>query len=67
MGLVGANGTGKSTALKILSGTLKLNLGRFEEGKQPEWKEILRFFRGSDLQNYFTKMLENKLKSLIKI
>lgn len=65
LGLVGSNGTGKSTALRILSGNLKPNLGRYEN--EPEWKEILKFFRGSELQNYFTKMLENNLKALIKI
>ncbi len=65
LGLVGSNGTGKSTALRILSGNLKPNLGKYET--PPEWKEILRFFRGSELQNYFTKMLENNLKALIKI
>jgi ABC-type multidrug transport system fused ATPase/permease subunit len=30
LGLVGTNGIGKSTALKILSGKLKPNLGRFD-------------------------------------
>jgi len=65
LGLVGTNGIGKSTALRILSGNLKPNLGRYDN--QPEWKEILKFFRGSELQNYFTKMLENNLKALIKI
>lgn len=65
LGLVGTNGIGKSTALRILSGNLKPNLGKFEN--PPDWKEILRFFRGSELQNYFTKMLENNLKALIKI
>ena len=30
LGLVGSNGTGKSTALKILSGKIKPNLGRFD-------------------------------------
>mmetsp|Transcript_45967 Transcript_45967/g.33719 ORF Transcript_45967/g.33719 Transcript_45967/m.33719 type:complete len:240 (+) Transcript_45967:309-1028(+) len=67
LGLVGSNGTGKSTALKILSGNLKPNLGRFQEGQAPDWKEILKFYRGSELQNFFTKMLENNLKAIIKI
>jgi ATP-binding cassette subfamily E protein 1 len=65
LGLVGTNGIGKSTALKILSGNLKPNLGKYEQ--PPEWKEVLKFFRGSELQNYFTKMLENNLKALIKV
>jgi ATP-binding cassette subfamily E protein 1 len=30
LGLVGTNGIGKSTALKILAGKMKPNLGRFE-------------------------------------
>lgn len=30
LGLVGSNGIGKSTALKILAGKLKPNLGKFE-------------------------------------
>ena len=30
LGLVGTNGIGKSTALKILSGKLKPNLGKFD-------------------------------------
>lgn len=64
MGLVGTNGIGKSTALKVLSGKLKPNLGRFTD--PPEWDEILTYFRGSELQNYFTKILEDNLKALIK-
>ena len=64
LGLVGTNGIGKSTALKILAGKLKPNLGRFDD--QPEWTEILQYFRGSELQNYFTKILEDKLRPQIK-
>jgi translation initiation factor RLI1 len=30
LGLVGTNGIGKSTALKILAGKLKPNLGKFD-------------------------------------
>ncbi|KAJ8709217.1 hypothetical protein PYW07_009043 [Mythimna separata] len=64
LGLVGQNGIGKSTALKILAGKQKPNLGRFAD--PPDWQEILSHFRGSELQNYFTKILEDDLKALIK-
>jgi len=64
LGLVGTNGIGKSTALKILAGKLKPNLGRYND--PPEWSEILTYFRGSELQNYFTKVLEDDLKTVIK-
>eukprot|EP00475_Leptophrys_vorax_P033665 TRINITY_DN5325_c0_g2_i1.p1 TRINITY_DN5325_c0_g2~~TRINITY_DN5325_c0_g2_i1.p1 ORF type:complete len:655 (-),score=210.97 TRINITY_DN5325_c0_g2_i1:138-2102(-) len=64
LGLVGTNGIGKSTAMKVLAGKLKPNLGDFEH--PPEWKEILTYFRGSELQNYFTKILEDNLKATMK-
>jgi len=64
LGLVGSNGTGKSTAMKILAGKLKPNLGLFS--KPPEWTEILAYFRGSELQNYFTKVLQDDIKCTIK-
>ena len=64
LGLVGTNGIGKSTALKILAGKQKPNLGRFTS--PPDWTEILAYFRGSELQNYFTKILEDDLKAVIK-
>ena len=35
LGLVGTNGIGKSTALKVLSGKLKPNLGRFDVSSLP--------------------------------
>ena len=62
--MVGTNGIGKSTALKILAGKQKPNLGRFAD--PPDWTEILAYFRGSELQNYFTKILEDDLKAIIK-
>jgi len=64
LGLVGTNGIGKSTALKILAGKQKPNLGKFQS--PPDWTEILTYFRGSELQNYFTKILEDDLKAVIK-
>ena len=65
LGLVGTNGIGKSTALRILSGNMRPNLGNFAE--PPEWKEVLKHFRGSELQQFFTRMLEENMKALIKI
>ena len=32
----------------------------------PDWTDILKHFRGNELQNYFTKILEDNLKALIK-
>eukprot|EP00744_Colponema_vietnamica_P001983 GILI01003196.1.p1 GENE.GILI01003196.1~~GILI01003196.1.p1 ORF type:complete len:603 (-),score=169.83 GILI01003196.1:190-1998(-) len=64
LGLVGTNGIGKSTALKVLAGKMKPNLGRFDN--PPDWQEILTYFRGSELQNFFTKILEDNLKAITK-
>lgn len=64
LGLVGINGIGKSTALQVLGNQFKPNLGNY--ANPPEWKEILKYFKGSELQNYFTRMLEEDLKPAIK-
>ncbi|GMI32474.1 hypothetical protein TrCOL_g1186 [Triparma columacea] len=64
LGLVGTNGIGKSTALKILAGKMKPNLGKYDSA--PDWGEVLLHFRGSELQNYFTKILEDNIKATIK-
>ena len=33
----------------------------------PDWEEILKYFRGSELQAYFQKVLEDKLKVAVHI
>jgi ATP-binding cassette subfamily E protein 1 len=48
VGLLGPNGTGKTTAVKILSGQLKPNLGR----ESAEWEEIFERFSGTELLDY---------------
>jgi ATP-binding cassette, sub-family E, member 1 len=60
LGLLGQNGIGKSTTLKVFSGEIKPNLGRFDD--PPEWTEIIQYYRGSSLQDYFFKMSEKKIK-----
>jgi ATP-binding cassette subfamily E protein 1 len=65
LGLVGQNGIGKSTALRILGGNMRPNLGDFTN--PPDWKTVLKYFRGNELQSFFTRMLEEDMKALIKI
>ena len=64
LGLIGKNGIGKTTTLKILSGEVKPNLGKYE--KSPDWSQIIQHFRGSSLQDYFQKMSEKNLKIIHK-
>ncbi len=60
LGLLGQNGIGKSTTLKVFSGELKPNLGKFDN--PPDWPEITSFYRGSSLQEYFQKISQKNLK-----
>jgi ATP-binding cassette subfamily E protein 1 len=60
LGLLGQNGIGKTTTLKVLSGEFKPNLGNFDN--PPPWNEIIQHYRGSALQDYFQKMSENHLR-----
>jgi len=64
LGLLGKNGIGKTTTLKILSGEVKPNLGNYES--PPSWSDIIKYFRGSVLQDYFQRMSEGKLKVVHK-
>ncbi len=64
LGLLGQNGTGKTTALKILSGEIKLNLGKYEE--PPDWPQLIQHYRGSTLQEYFQRLSKHELKVVHK-
>ncbi len=58
-GILGPNGIGKSTAINILSGTLKPNLGKGRIG----WEEILRYYAGSTLHEYLEGVSQKKIKT----
>lgn len=63
VGVIGSNGIGKSTALRVLSGEVKPNLGQLEG---VEWSEVIRFFRGSELQVYFQRLSEGRMRAVKK-
>ena len=65
LGLIGQNGIGKSTMLSILSGDLKMNLGKFDEDT-PNNDAIIKFFKGSELQQYFLELFNKKLSVVHK-
>jgi len=63
-GILGPNGIGKTTAIKILSGQIKPNLGDFEE--PASWDEIIDYFAGTELQDHFKDINDNKISSVVK-
>ncbi len=60
VGILGENGIGKTTAINILAGKLKPNLGRWDN--EPSWDEIIDYWRGSQLANYFKKLSNGEIK-----
>lgn len=64
VGILGPNGIGKTTAIRILSGKIKPNLGNYEEGAT--WEEIISHYSGTELQEHFKKLADNKIKSVVK-
>ncbi len=64
VGLLGLNGSGKSTAIKILSGHIKPNLGILD--REVEWNEVFEMFRGSELHTYLKNLAEKKVRVIMK-
>ncbi|AEA47946.1 ribosome biogenesis/translation initiation ATPase RLI [Archaeoglobus veneficus] len=62
VGLLGANGTGKSTAVKILSGQLKPNLGK----EEASWEEIFDRFAGTELLDYLKALADGNVRTAVK-
>jgi len=59
IGILGINGIGKSTAIKILAGILKPNLG---QEKEAGYKELVGFFKGTEAQLFFEKVNKGQIK-----
>lgn len=61
VGVIGRNGIGKSTAIKILAGVLTPNLGNLKKDKA-EPKELINFFKGTEAQMFFEKVRDGEIK-----
>ena len=64
IGILGQNGIGKTTAIKILSGQIKPNLGDYED--EPTWDDILEYYSGTELYEHFRGLSDNKITCVLK-
>lgn len=60
-GILGQNGIGKSTAISILSGILRPNLG-----KNATWEDVLARFAGSAIGDYLRQVADKGIKTSYK-
>ena len=63
-GILGPNGIGKSTSVKILSGTLVPNLGRTDA--EIAWKDVLDLYQGTELFDYLQLLSQKNVKVAVK-
>ncbi len=63
-GILGPNGIGKTTAIKILCGIEIPNLGRYEN--PPSKEEVLASFAGTELHDYLESLYAGKIKTAMK-
>jgi ATP-binding cassette subfamily E protein 1 len=59
-GIIGRNGAGKSTSMKILAGQLRPNFGGLEG------VDVRDFFKGSELKKYFSDLYGGKMRVSVK-
>ena len=63
-GLLGPNGTGKTTALRLLSGQEVPNLGDY--AAPGDWAKVLEHYRGTALRAHFERVAKGELRSVLK-
>jgi ATP-binding cassette subfamily E protein 1 len=64
IGIIGRNGIGKSTAVKILSRQIIPNLGKVQDinTASEDFKELIEYFKGTEAQSYFEKLRDGQIK-----
>ena len=59
-GVLGPNGIGKSTAVRMLAGELVPNRGVYDE--EPSWEAVLERVRGTELQTYVERIIDGEIE-----
>ena len=70
VGIIGRNGIGKSTAIKVLSRQILPNFGRTKNDgndtrdivSKEDFKEIIEYFKGTEAQSYFEKLRDGQIQ-----
>jgi len=62
VGILGQNGIGKTTAINILSGKLKPNLGKWDS--PPE--DVADYWKGTEMYDYMSELFEGNIKVAFK-
>lgn len=60
LGILGRNGIGKSTALKIIAGSLKPNLG--DINKEANYDDLIEYFKGTETQTFFEELKKGNIR-----
>ncbi|MBI2558587.1 ribosome biogenesis/translation initiation ATPase RLI [Candidatus Woesearchaeota archaeon] len=64
-GILGVNGIGKSTAIKILASVINPNFGDWQ-GQQGDYWQLLEYFKGTEAQGFFEKVKGGEIKVAYK-
>ena len=64
IGILGANGTGKTTAISLLAGEIIPNLGEWEE--DGNWDNVIDYYAGTDIQKHFIGLSDEKIRIALK-
>ena len=65
VGILGPNGIGKSTAINLLSGTFRPNLGDWENSS-PDWDEVISTFPRGELRDYLGMVSTGEVSIAVK-
>ena len=65
VGILGPNGIGKSTAINLLSGTFRPNLGDWANSS-PDWDEVISTFPRGELRDYLGMVSTGEVSIAVK-